>query len=47
MSTNKNLVPEAKGALDKFKMEAASEVGVSLANGYNGDLTSRQAGSIG
>lgn len=47
MSTNKNLVPEAKGALDKFKMEAAGEVGVSLANGYNGDLTSRQAGSIG
>lgn len=47
MSTNKNLVPAAKGALDKFKMEAASEVGVSLANGYNGDLTSRQAGSIG
>ena len=47
MSTNKNLVPEAKGALDKFKMETASEVGVSLANGYNGDLTSRQAGSIG
>ena len=47
MSTNKHLVPEAKGALDKFKMEAASEVGVSLANGYNGDLTSRQAGSIG
>ena len=47
MSTNKNLVPEAKGALDKFKMEAANEVGVSLANGYNGDLTSRQAGSIG
>ena len=47
MSTNKYLVPEAKGALDKFKMEAASEVGVSLANGYNGDLTSRQAGSIG
>ena len=43
----KNLVPEAKSALDKFKMEAASEVGVSLNNGYNGDLTSRQAGSIG
>ena len=47
MATNKNLVPEAKSALDKFKMEAASEVGVSLNNGYNGDLTSRQAGSIG
>ena len=47
MATNKNLVPEARSALDKFKMEAASEVGVSLNNGYNGDLTSRQAGSIG
>lgn len=47
MATNKNLVSEAKSALDKFKMEAASEVGVSLNNGYNGDLTSRQAGSIG
>ena len=47
MATNKNLVPEAKSALDKFKMEAASEVGISLNNGYNGDLTSRQAGSIG
>ena len=44
---NKKLVPEAKEAMDKFKMEAASEVGVSLNNGYNGDLTSRQAGSIG
>lgn len=47
MSTNKALVPEAKEALDKFKMEAASEVGVNLKQGYNGDLTSRQAGSIG
>ena len=47
MSNNKNLVPEAKAALDKFKMEAAGEVGVNLANGYNGDLTSRQAGSVG
>lgn len=47
MSNNKNLVPEAKAALDKFKMEAAGEVGVDLANGYNGDLTSRQAGSVG
>lgn len=47
MSSNKNLVPEAKAALDQFKMEAASEVGVSLNNGYNGDLTARQAGSIG
>jgi len=44
---NKNLVPEAKAALDQFKMETASEVGVSLKQGYNGDLTSRQAGSIG
>ena len=47
MATNKNLVPEAKAALDQFKMEAASEVGVSLNQGYNGDLTARQAGSIG
>ena len=44
---NKKLVPEAKSALDKFKMEAASEVGVTLKQGYNGDLTSRQAGSVG
>ena len=47
MSKNKVVVPEAKSALDKFKMEAASEVGVNLKNGYNGDLTSRQAGSVG
>jgi small acid-soluble spore protein D (minor alpha/beta-type SASP) len=47
MSKNKVVVPEAKAALDKFKMEAASEVGVNLQNGYNGDLTSRQAGSVG
>ena len=46
-SGNKIVVPEARDAMNKFKMEAASEVGVSLANGYNGDLTSRQAGSIG
>ena len=46
-SNNKKLVPEAKDALDKFKMEAASEVGVNLKEGYNGDLTSRQAGSVG
>ena len=45
--SNKTLVPEAKEALDKFKMEAANEVGVNLKNGYNGDLTSRQAGSVG
>ena len=47
MSTNKNLVPEAKEALNKFKREAASEVGVNLKQGYNGDLTSRQAGAVG
>ena len=47
MSRNKVVVPEAKAALDKFKMQAASEVGVNLQNGYNGDLTSRQAGSVG
>ena len=46
-SSNKKLVPEAKEALDKFKMEAASEVGVNLKQGYNGDLTSKQAGSVG
>ncbi len=44
---NKRLVPEAKEAMDKFKMEAASEVGVNLKQGYNGDLTSKQAGSVG
>ncbi len=47
MASNKTLVPEAKEALDRFKMEAASEVGVNLKQGYNGDLTSRQAGSVG
>lgn len=47
MTSGKSLVPEAKAALDKFKMEAASEVGVNLNNSYNGDLTSRQAGSVG
>lgn len=41
------LVPNAKQALERFKMEAASEVGVSLKQGYNGDLTAKQAGSIG
>ena len=45
--TNKAAVPEAKGAMDRFKMEVASELGVPLKEGYNGDLTSRQAGSIG
>ena len=45
--SNKTLVPEAKEALERFKMEAANEVGVNLKQGYNGDLTSRQAGSVG
>ncbi|MBR6603832.1 MAG: alpha/beta-type small acid-soluble spore protein [Clostridia bacterium] len=47
MASGKTLVPEAKDAMERFKMEAASEVGVNLSQGYNGDLTSRQAGSIG
>ena len=47
MASNKTLVPEAKEALERFKMEAASEVGVNLKQGYNGDLTSRLAGSVG
>ncbi len=47
MSSNKIVVPEAKAALEQFKMEAASEVGVNLKQGYNGELTSRQAGSVG
>ena len=47
MAKNNIAVPEAKDALERFKMEAASEVGVSLKQGYNGDLTSKQAGSIG
>ncbi len=42
-----HVVPEAREALDKFKMEAASEVGVNLKQGYNGDLTSKEAGSVG
>ena len=46
-NTNKLNVPEARAAMDKFKMEAASEVGVNLKEGYNGDLTSREAGSVG
>ena len=45
--SKKNVVPEAKEAMERFKMEAASEVGVNLKQGYNGDLTSRQAGSVG
>ena len=47
MANSKHVVPEAKEAMEKFKMEAANEVGVNLKQGYNGDLTSRQAGSIG
>ena len=47
MSSNKHVVPEAREGLDRFKMEAANEVGVNLKQGYNGDLTSKQAGSIG
>ena len=47
MASNKALVPEAKEALERFKMEAASEVGVNLKQCYNGDLTSKQAGSVG
>ena len=43
----KNVVPEAKDALNRFKMEAANEVGVTLKQGYNGDITARQAGSVG
>ncbi len=46
-SSNHLVNPAARDAMEKFKMEAASEVGVNLKNGYNGDLTSRQAGSIG
>ena len=44
---NRVLVPQAKEGLNRFKMEAAGEVGVSLKEGYNGDLTSREAGSVG
>ena len=46
-SSNRILNPNAREAMDRFKMEAANEVGVNLKQGYNGDLTSRQAGSIG
>ncbi len=46
-SSNSMMVPEAKEAMNRFKMESAAEVGVNLKQGYNGDLTSRQAGSIG
>ncbi len=47
MASKKNVVPEAREALDKFKMEAANEVGVNLKQGYNGHLTSKEAGSVG
>lgn len=46
-NNSKTLVPEAREGLNRFKMEAANEVGVNLKQGYNGDLTTRQAGSIG
>lgn len=47
MAKNKVMIPEAKSSLDKFKYEVANEIGVNLKQGYNGDLTSRDAGSIG
>ena len=48
MKSNSQInIPEARDAMDKFKMEAANEVGVNLKNGYNGNLTSREAGSVG
>lgn len=47
MASNKNLVPEAREGLNRFKMEAANEVGVDLKKGYNGSMTTREAGSIG
>ena len=46
-SSNKIVVPAARDAMDRFKMEAASDVGVTLKQGYNGDISARQAGSIG
>ena len=46
-SSNRINVPEAKQGMEQFKMQAANEVGVNLKNGYNGDLTSREAGSVG
>ena len=46
-SNNQINVPQAREAMDKFKMQAAQEVGVNLTNGYNGHLTSREAGSVG
>ena len=47
MSKSKISVPEAKQAMEQFKMEAANEIGVNLKQGYNGDLTAKQAGSVG
>ena len=47
ISKNNSVVPQARAALDQFKMEAAREVGVNLKQGYNGDLTSKEAGSVG
>ncbi len=47
MASNKTLVPEAREAMERFKMEAANEVGVNLKQGYNGDITAKQAGSVG
>ncbi len=46
-NSNQINIPQAREAMDKFKMQAASEVGVNLKEGYNGDLTSREAGSVG
>lgn len=47
MKNNSVMIPEAKDAMERFKMEAAAEVGVNLKQGYNGDITARQAGSVG
>ena len=46
-SSNKTMVPEAQDAMNRFKMEAANEVGVNLKQGYNGDISAKEAGSIG
>ena len=46
-NSNKSVVPEAKEALNKFKYEVATEVGVNLKNGYNGDISAKDAGRIG
>ena len=47
MASKNSMVPEAREGLNRFKMEAANEVGINLKQGYNGDLTAKQAGSIG